>query len=238
VRQALRRADAIIAISRATATDLIEYYRVDPAKIRVIYQGVTSDEPARLDPEQKAVLRRRWDLPEKFVLFVGTLAVHKNVASLAKAYLRISDPTVGLVIAGKPGDGLAELEAVLRGSDRRSKIRLLGYVGEEDIQDLYQLATIFVCPSFYEGFGLPVLEAMRHGLPVVCSDTSSLREVFGGSAILANPNDPPAIAHAIEGLLSDEDLRTTLVQRGAQTVQRHSWERTAKATISLYEELL
>jgi glycosyltransferase involved in cell wall biosynthesis len=227
----------VIAISESTATDLQTYFRIDSRKIRVIYQGVEQN-IQWMTPQEKLAARRRWNLPERFLLYVGTLSVYKNVLNLIKALLNISDPDLGIVIVGKHGDQAFEIEAFLRQCPAKRRIQLLGYLAQEELEALYQLATVFVFPSRHEGFGLPVLEAMKRRLPVVTSNNSSLQELFHDSAILVNPEEPNEIASGIELVLNDERCRTSLIQRGEQKAQLFTWKKTADQTSAAYQELM
>ncbi|HWF66909.1 MAG TPA: glycosyltransferase family 1 protein, partial [Acidobacteriaceae bacterium] len=142
VAQALRRADCIIAISEATARDVEHFFGIDPGKIRVIYQGVSDDKVQWIHPSAKQALRERWNLPQRFLLFVGTLSTHKNVMNLLKAFLKINDPELGFVIVGKPGDNSAEIQEFVEKSPARARIHLHGYVDHAHLESLYQLATL------------------------------------------------------------------------------------------------
>jgi glycosyltransferase involved in cell wall biosynthesis len=237
VSQALQRADHIIAISEATASDLQKYYGVDSKKITVIYQGADGDSIVWMEDVERAALRRRWGLPERFLLFVGTLSVHKNVINTIKAFLKVQDADLELVIVGKPGDSYSEVIAFLEQCPRKNKIRLYGYLERADLDGFYQLATMFLFPSLHEGFGLPVIEAMKRRLPVLTSDNSSLRELFSDSAALVNPSNPDDIARGINRVLSDDPYRANLIKEGERKVQTLTWKKTAEQTRKLYQSL-
>ena len=235
--QALRRADRIIAISETTACDLQNYCGVDSKKITVIYQGVDDHPIVWMGDSERAELRQRWGLPESFLLFVGTLSTHKNVTNIIKAFLKIPDPDLELVIVGKPGDSYSEVASFLEQCSKKAKIRLYGYLDREVLEGFYQLATIFVFPSLHEGFGLPVLEAMKRRLPVLTSDNSSLQELFGDSAALVDPMDPDDIARGVRRILSDAQYRAKLIKEGERKVQTLTWKKTAEQTRELYQSL-
>jgi glycosyltransferase involved in cell wall biosynthesis len=235
---AVQRADCVIAVSESTAADLQTYFHVEPAKIRVIHQGV-DDEPIQwMSAEEKAKARKRFSLPERYVLYVGTLSVHKNVLNLIKAFLKIRDAELGLLIVGRAGDQASAIQDFLDHCPDRSRIRLLGYASRGELETLYQLATVFVFPSLYEGFGLPVLEAMKRRVPVVTSDNSSLRELFHDAAVLVDPAQPDDIANAVEGMLQDERLRRSLVEQGERKSAALTWKTTAEQTHAVYESLV
>jgi glycosyltransferase involved in cell wall biosynthesis len=237
VGQALQRADRIIAVSEATASDLQDYYGVASKKISVIYHGADGDSIVWMDDAERASVRRRWRLPERFLLFVGTLSAHKNVINTIKAFLKVQDVDLELVIVGKPGDSYSDVIAFLEQCPRKDKIRLCGYLERTDLEGFYQLATMFLFPSLHEGFGLPVIEAMKRRLPVLTSDNSSLRELFIDSAALVNPSDSDDIARGIKRILSDEPYRTNLVKEGERKVQTLTWKKTAEQTRQLYQSL-
>jgi glycosyltransferase involved in cell wall biosynthesis len=239
-RAALERADAILAISEYTRRDLVERLGARPERIVVTplaqdptYAPVT--EVARL-----AAVRRRYRLPERFVLFLGTMEPRKNLARLVHAYATLPGALrreVSLVIAGGKGwlsDSIRQELAAMGLADR---LQFIGYVRDEDMAPLYSLATVFAYPSLYEGFGLPVLEAMACGTPVLTSNVSSLPEVTGGAAVLVEPTDGEAIAHALTNLLEDTELRATLTARGLAWSSRFSWDRCARETLAVYESV-
>jgi len=166
------------------------------------------------------------------VLSVSARRGHKNLERLVDAMLRLEVPA-RLVLPGYPSERDAALAA--RGGDR---VRILGWVSGADLEGLYAASACLAFPSLAEGFGLPVLEAMRRGLPVACADATSLPEVAGDAALLFDPTDVDAIAAAIERLLTDDELRADLVQRGHAQAAEFSWERTARATLAAYDAAL
>jgi alpha-1,3-rhamnosyl/mannosyltransferase len=234
LRLALHTAGQIIVISDATRRDLLAHFDVSPERVTVIPLAA---DPAFAPPSEQAVaeVRRRYALPERYVLYLGSDKPHKNLAGLTDAWARIAKwPEVAgasLVIAGA-----GEARAAERGSDAR--IRWLGPAPEADLPALYGGATFFVFPSLYEGFGLPVLEAMACGTPVVCSDGSSLPEVAGDAAVLVDARDPAALGEAIASLLNDAGRRDRLRERGLAQAARFNWESTARRTLELYRVAL
>jgi glycosyltransferase involved in cell wall biosynthesis len=233
LRAAVRRADALITPSRNTAEDLVSRTKVDPARVHVIPLAASTENVAT-DPE--AVLSRL-KVPLPFVLFVGTLEPRKNLVRLVRAYRRAASSGLphALVLAGPLGWRHQTLlrEIALRGP---GEVLLTGELSAEELDALYRHAAAFVYPALYEGFGLPVLEAMTRGLPVIVSNTSSLPEVAGDAALEVDPESVREIASSIETLLSDETLAERLSARARARAERFSWDETARLTLQVYEK--
>ena len=239
VPAAARRSQRVIAISRSTRDDLVALLGLAPAKIDVIAQAPGTTGRARALPEPQT--RERFGLGgREVVLSLSAKRPHKNLARLLGALARIdADRRPLLVLPGYPtwheGE-LRERAAALGVSD---DVRFLGWVSAEELEGLWGLARAFVFPSMYEGFGLPVLEAMARGVPVACSSASSLPEVAGDAALLFDPYDEAAIAAAIEALLvEDERTRARTRARGLARAQQFSWQRTARETLASYARAL
>jgi glycosyltransferase involved in cell wall biosynthesis len=234
VRLAVARSDRVIAISRSTREDLVRMLGVPPGKIDVVPQGV--GRTAAVEALDEASVRARLDLGARpFVLSVSAKRPHKNLARLLEALALVpADRRPVLVLPGYPTWHEAELRerAVALGVAR--DVRFEGWVDEELLEGLYAAARCFVFPSLYEGFGLPVLEAMRRGLAVACSDRSSLPEVAGDAALLFDPESPRAIADALERLLVDDALIAQLTAAGPFQAARFSWEATARGVLASY----
>jgi glycosyltransferase involved in cell wall biosynthesis len=233
-----RRARRVQVNSEATKRDVVEQCRVDPARIDVVPLGHGMRD-AR--PASEADLRGRFDLGDApVVLTVSPPLPHKNLERLVEAVRMLGSmdrpPVLALVgHAGREGDLLRAWIAEHGVGDR---VRITGWISDEDLEGLYRLAACCAYPSLYEGFGLPVLEAMHRGVPVACSDITSLPEVAGDAARLFDPLDPGAIAAAVRRLLEDRDLAAELVERGRRRAEEFTWERTARLTIESYERAL
>ncbi|MDX6668954.1 MAG: hypothetical protein QOK04_2334 [Solirubrobacteraceae bacterium] len=231
-----RSADRVIAISETVRDDLIATLGLDPGKIDVTHLAVRMDATAPPTPPEE--LRRRLGLGNgRVVLCVAQLRRHKNLVGLIKAVAGLDDD-IRLVIVGSPTGYEDDLTAVAREHSMGDRLVLPGWIPEADLEGLYRLAECFVLPSFEEGFGLPVLEAMRRETPVACSDVPSLREVVGEAALLFDPHKPTAIADAIARLLSDGALRSKLAARGLERCREFTWEATAQATLASYRRAL
>jgi len=235
----VRRADAIIAISRSTKRDLVRLYRVPPEKVTVVYEAPAPHfQPAR--PEAIAAVRRRYSLPDRFMLTVGTIEPRKNLSRLvdALALVRRIRPDLELVIAGTRGWLDTDFFRHLEGHACRESVLMLGYVPDGDLPALYAAADLCVVPSLYEGFGLPVLEAMACGTPVACSRVSSLPELGGDAAAYFDPTSVEEMSAGISRVLGDESLGEAMRVRGLARAARFSWERTARETMAVYEKVL
>ena len=234
----VRRATHLIAVSEATRRDLMAAYGVPAEKITVIYEAADPRFGPR-DALEQQTIRANYGLPPAYFLYLGTIEPRKNLLRLLRAWepLYLAGKAPPLVIVGKRG-WLSDpfFEAVKRSPARKGLI-LTGYVLDDDLPALIAAATAFVFPSLYEGFGLPPLEAMACGTPVLCSDRSSLPEVVGDAALLFDPTDEEAIRAAMRHIWADEALRAELRRRGLERAKRFSWRRTAETTLQLYRRL-
>lgn len=236
VRRSVRTASRLIADSSATAQDLREILNVPENRIDVVPLGV--DESFRpTTSEEKERVRKKYSLPPRFVLYVGTLEPRKNLVRLIEAWSQISDDCdQDLVLAGRRGWKVEPiLEAISRSSSKQ-RIHLPDFVAQEDLPSLLSTANAFVWPSLWEGFGLPPLEAMACGTPVVTSNTSSLPEVVSDSALMVDPQDVDALADAMLNLVTDEELHARLRENGLKRAAEFTWERTASLTLNAYRK--
>lgn len=236
-RLSVRRARRIIAVSESTRQDLIRCYGLPMAQIDVVYNGV--DPSFHPWPEAKVTtFRIERGLPEQFLLFVGTLEPRKNVVRLVEAYARLSKPRPPLFLVGGKGWLYREIFARIESLGLQNEVQCVGYVPAEDLPGWYNAAELFVYPSLYEGFGLPVLEAMACGTPVVASRSSSLPEVVGQAGMLVDPTDVEALRAALESVLQDPSLRETMRAKGLTQAQGFSWRETARGTAETYQRAL
>jgi len=232
------RATRLIAISEFTARELARLPGIDPARIRVVYRTPDPD-LAPASPEVVQELARRLNLPDAFFLYLGALEPRKNVVALVRAQgaLRAAgDDRARLVIAGAAGWKNAEVRQEVERLGLAELVTFVGYVDARDLPALYGAATAFVFPSLFEGFGLPPLEAMACGAPVICSDAASLPEVVGDAAILFDPCSEHELARALRRVLDDADLRATLRAAGLARGALFPRERATRQTLEVYRE--
>lgn len=239
-RRTIRRARRVIAVSQATARDLEALYGVPCEKISVVPNGVSEDwwPDAGSDPAEVAA---SFGLPSaRFILFVGGAEPRKNHAALMDAFARwrmVGDSHC-LVVVGNPHHRIGDVDATARRFGIQSRVKVLGRVSGADLRRLYSCATVFVFPSIYEGFGMPVLEAMACGAPVITADTTALPEVVGDAALLVNPRDPDALAEAMRRVIEDRELREDLRARGLARAAAFTWARAARQTLGVYREIV
>jgi glycosyltransferase involved in cell wall biosynthesis len=235
-----RRAAAIITPSQAVKREVGQYLKVNPSKLFVIPEASRSVfYPVQSD--ESAEVLRRFKIEDNFILFVGTIEPRKNLATLLQAFeevLRHTQLKPQLVVAGKVGWLSDKLFSRVGESDAADRLIFTGYLGDDDLRALYSSCSAFVYPSLYEGFGLPVLEAMACGAPVVTSDIPSLTETAGGAARLVAPRDAQALAQNLVDLLENESERKYLSQAGLEHSRNFSWENAARATLDVYSEVV
>jgi glycosyltransferase involved in cell wall biosynthesis len=237
-RRSARRADHIISISEATKSDLVDFFDVPPEKISVIYPAF-DDVFQPLGEDRLAEVRRTYRLPQTYLLYVGTIEPRKNILRTAQAFDRLLDggripPECEFLVVGSKGWFYKEILRGLAALKHKGHIRLTGPIYGEDLAGIYQLATTMAYPSEFEGFGYPVLEAMRLGTPVLTGNTSSLPEAGGDAAILVDPTSVAAIAAGLERLLTDADLRRGCVVRGHAHAAGFSPQTMAAQTLDVY----
>ncbi len=234
----VRRADHIITVSETSKRDLIHLYGTPPDKVTAIYEAASPifrPQP----PEKVAAAKARYGLPDRYLITVGTIEPRKNLPRLveALAMLRRDDPALRLIVVGSKGWLYEDFFAAIERHGQREAVILPGYIPDADLPAMLAGATVATCTSIYEGFGLPVLEAMACGTPVACSGTSSLGEIAGQAALTFDPESVEAITAALRRLLADPDLRESLRERGFARAAEFSWQRAAQETWQVYESL-
>ncbi len=237
VPHAVRRASRILADSVNTQRDLTALLDVDPARIDVVYPGIGPRYQPVTDGEQRRAVAQRYQLNGPFILSLGTLEPRKNYPRLIRAFAQLrrqSGLAHTLVIGGGKGWLTESLFALAEQEKVASFVRFLGYVDEADLPALYSLADLYAFPSRYEGFGIPVVEAMACGTPVVCADNSSLPEAAGAAAILVNADDTDALAAALERGLTDQAWRAAARRLGQAQAARFSWRASAAQLVAAY----
>lgn len=236
-RLSARRAAAVVTISQFSAREITALLGVAPERIHTIYPGI---EPRfrPLPPAEVARFREAQGLPERFILYLGTLEPRKNLLTLIQAFARLRNPQLHLVLAGGKGWLYEPLFAEVERLGLRERIHFPGYIPTETQTLWYNAATVFAYLSRYEGFGLPVVEALACGAPVLTADSTSLPEAAGDAAYLAPLDDMDAIVAGLERLLGDADLREALRERGPAHAARFTWQAAAQQTAALYQTLL
>ena len=240
VRESAKRAVHIITVSEYSKRDLVETYGVSAEKITVTYEGA-GEEFIPLDREKaKEHLARKYGIQDEFILYLGRLQARKNLARLVESYanVRKSGLPHKLVLAGKQDSLFEPVLARIRELNLENDIVMPGYVAAEDVPAFFNAAEVFVYISFYEGVGLPILEAMACGTPVITSRGTSLEEVAGDGAILVDPMDESSIAEALTRVLSDADLRHRLGQAGLARSRQFNFKNAAEQTIGVYERAM
>jgi glycosyltransferase involved in cell wall biosynthesis len=237
VPNSVRRADHVIAVSEATRQDLIELYQTPPEKITTLYHGVTAEFKPVEEPDSLTTVRHKYGLGERpFILSVGTIQARKNYKRLVQAFAQI-DKSFSLVIAGSKGWYYNDIFVEVARHGLEKRVHFPGFVAEADLSALYNAASLFVYPSLYEGFGLPVLEAMACGTPVITSNQSSLPEVVGEAGLRVDPYDVVALTTAMSQVLSDTTLQQQLAKAGQEQAKKFTWEGMATKLLKLYQIL-
>ncbi len=237
----LKNVGKIIAVSEATATDIKEIFDVNPEKIKVIYNGI--DKRFFIKPTSDAIsdLKKKYKIKKDYILYLGQLEPRKNLTRLIEAFSELKERNLGedfqLVIAGGSGWLAKVIRHIASDSKYSEDIIFTGYIKPDDLTSIYGGAKLFVFPSIYEGFGMPVVEAMACGLPVVLSDIPALKEVAGGIGVLVNPYSVSGMAQAMWKVLSNNSLQKELIQKGFKRAEEFSWQQCAKETLKLYEEV-
>lgn len=238
IRHTVRNAAHLIADSESTRRDLIEILGLNPSMIDVVPLGV-SPVFQPVDSEAKAAIQRKYTLPEHFFLYVGTLEPRKNLPRLIKAWSSIAGSVEeDLVLAGRPGWKTKAIEEAIASCPDRKRIHQIGHIPEADLAPLIGAARAFLWPSLFEGFGLPPLEAMACGTPVIASNSSSMPEALGDAALLVDPLDTEALADAMKRLATGAALQAALRQKGLCQAKPFTWRRSAEMTIEVYNRLL
>jgi glycosyltransferase involved in cell wall biosynthesis len=237
---AVRRAAAVITISQSARRDLLQVLKIPPEKIHVVYGAAPRHFAQVTDTAELARIRHKYNLPQQFLLYVGTLEPRKNLSRLVRAFGRLKEQGQPhkLVLAGPWGWSMTGFRQQIESLGLKESVQMLGYIPDEDLPGLYSLATVFVFPSLYEGFGLPPLEAMACGTPVLSSRNSSLAEICGEAAYLVDPLDEESLVAGLQRVLADKTLREELGEFGRQRAAEFSWERAAKETAAVYDQIL
>ncbi|MFN3301888.1 MAG: glycosyltransferase family 4 protein [Patescibacteria group bacterium] len=241
--------DRIIAVSQSTKKDLIEIFNVPPEKIKVIYHGVDERFFHRCSEEEIKKVKKKYKIKSDYIFFLSPLDIRKNICRIIQAFEELKkkikkEPQkfaplkdIQLVLTGKKGSAFKKIANKIKKSPYKKDIILTGYVIPENLSALFDGAKVFLFPSLYEGFGLPVIEAMAKKVPVITSNLSSLPEIAGeGNAIFVNPYRTNEIIEALIKVLTDKDLREKIVKNAFQKAKEYRWEKTAQETLAVYQE--
>lgn len=231
IRMSCRWAKKIIAVSKNTKEDLKKFYDVPEEKMRVIYEGANLEEH-----DIGYMTQKKENYSGPYLLFIGRLEKRKNIEGIIAAFEILKEKYKiphKLILAGKPGYGFPEIEVRLNNSSCKRDIVLTGFIEEARKWELFQGADVFLFPTFYEGFGLPILEAQASGVPVVTSNVSSLPEVAGESALYADPKEPSILAEIVNRLINDRELRDVIIKKGHENLERFRWETCSKKIAGL-----
>lgn len=235
-----RKASAIFTISHASKNDILKEYAIDEQKVHVTYPGIKLENIMH-DTISIGQLQAKYGVEKEYILFVGTLQPRKNIARLVESFARVvketKKNTLQLLIIGKKGWLFEEILAAPQKYNIEDNVKFLEFVSNEELTTFYKHASCFVLPSLYEGFGLPVLEAMKNGCPVITSNISSLPEAGGDAALYVDPEDANDITKKIMLVLSDKQKRNDMIKKGYEQVKKFSWEKTAKQTLSVLETI-
>lgn len=238
----LRRADKIIGVSRFTADEIMKYYDVDKRKIGWTHNAVADNFFMKYSQEQLEAVRRKYNLPEKFILYIGTLQPRKNLPALIEAYVSMpmeKRKNIKLVLAGGKGKNYdTKIDDFIRDYSLEKHVLLPGYIADEDKPQLIRLAHVFCFPSLYEGFGVPVLEAMTLGVPVLASNIAPHAEITEGAALLFNLDNPTDFSQKLTQIVDEEPTRADLINKGLLQSKKFSWQQTAEKMLEIYEEII
>jgi glycosyltransferase involved in cell wall biosynthesis len=239
---ATHRAARVITVSEASKRDILSYFSVPESRVEVIYNAIDERFWQQPTPDEMDRVRERYQLNAPFVLYAGNIKPHKNLERLIEAFNMLRQAPhlrhVQLLIIGDEISKYASLRRAVHRYKLHKHVRFFGFVSDQTLAALYRLADVFVFPSLYEGFGLPPLEAMASGTPVIASNASSLPEVVGGAALMIDPYDAEAIADAMRRVLTDAALRSELRAKGFDRARSFSWERSIRRVREIYDEVL
>lgn len=236
----IKRADYIITISESSKRDIINYLKVDEKRIQVIYPGVDEVYKKALDNDEISKVKKKYNIDGRYLLYLGTLEPRKNIETIIKAYNlfnKSNEHNIKLVLAGKKGWLYENIFKLVKEFEIENNVIFTDYIDDEDKPPLYQGSEVFLFPSLYEGFGMPVAEAMASGTPVITSKSSSLPEVAGEAAIITDPVDYIKISESIKLILNDNKLREKMINEGIKQANKFSWDSSAEKLKNIYYDL-
>lgn len=234
-RYATKKANCVIAISEQTKQDIVEFLKINPEKIKVIYQGCADVFKQDFSSEEKESVRKKLNLPEKFILNVGTIEERKNALTIVKA---IKDLDIKLVLVGRKTKYYRQIENYVQQNGIQDKIIHLKGISQKELAIVYQLATVFVYPSVFEGFGIPIIEALFSKTPVITTNSGVFPEAGGKNSLYINPSDEKELQQKIEHLLSNQEVRNSITEKGYEFAQQFTDKNIAQQLNNLYNKLL
>jgi glycosyltransferase involved in cell wall biosynthesis len=242
-KYSVKNANKVITISKSSKNDIIEEYHVRGDKVAVVYPGIKAK--VTLEPHvfPMSELSTKYQISDNFILYVGTLQPRKNIARLIEAFSlllkneELSKSNLQLVIVGKKGWLYEEILEAPKKYNVVDRVKFLDFVPDDELKELYHKAQVFVLPSLYEGFGLPVLEAMQHDCPVITSNISSMPEAGGDAALYVDPKNTADIAEKIKKVITHEPLRKEMIAKGKKQVEKFSWKKSAEETLAILEQV-
>jgi len=237
-KYSIKIASKIITISNSSKDDIIKEYGIPEAKVEVVYPGIKQVSSSKYEVLSMKQLKQKYGIDSPFILFVGTLQPRKNVKRLIEAFSNLvsSMNDLKLVIVGRKGWQYRDILEAPKKFNIEDKVKFIETVTDEELPSFYKNAEVFVLPSLYEGFGLPILESMRYGCPVVTSNVSSLPEAGGDAALYVDPNNVADIAEKLEKVLTDDKLRDKMIEKGNEQYKKFTWEKSAKKVLQVLEE--
>jgi glycosyltransferase involved in cell wall biosynthesis len=238
LKKAAKKATKILTVSKNTKEDVVKILKTDPRKINII-SCAAGENFKPIKKESLVDFQKKTSLPKKYFLAVGTLIPRKNYINLIKAFILFQKKfdNFHIVIVGGNGWNYEGIYKIIRDNHLTKKIHILGYLSEKSLINLYNLAQALIFPSYYEGFGIPPLEAMKCGCPVIASNTSSIPEVVADAAITINPDSPEEIFNAMTKIIQNEKLKKTLIEKGFTNSSKFSWENSAKELLAIIKKM-
>lgn len=236
-RKAAENSDVVIAVSECTKKDIVELYHIDAEKIRVVYQGCDAQFAKEISEDEKIRVAQKYDLPERYILNVGSIETRKNALQIVRA-LKDVDASVSLVIVGRRTKYAAKIDEYVKSNGLDARIKIISGIDFKDLPAVYAQAEVFVYPSFYEGFGIPIVEALNVGVPVIAATGSCLEEAGGASSIYVDPTNDKEMSDAINRVLADTDLKAKMIADGKEYAKRFSEEQCAKEIFEIYREIV
>lgn len=236
-RYAALNARKVIAVSRQTAEDIVNYYNIDKERITVVYQSCNPAFYQIVTDEQKNSIRKKYNLPQSYVLYVGTIEKRKNLLGIIKA-LNENKIDIPLVAVGRKTEYFKEIQNYISGKEVSGRILFIDNLANSELPAFYQMADVFVYPSFFEGFGIPILEALASGTPVITSKGGCFGEAAGENSLFVNPEDTDALGYSIKNILEDNTLSERMIQEGRKYALNFTEEKVALNLMKVYEEIV